>query len=274
MILQANAKINLFLHVVGKDRSGYHELESLVAFADICDELDIHPSSENSLIVGGLFEKYCGNARENIVLKTIEKFSDNENFSVRLTKNIPTMAGLGGGSADAGAVLRYLNNANISHDKLLDIGADVPVCFANKPSWISGDVQKTTPLKKFPSVPIVLVYPMVGCSTAEVFNGFYGNFDMPINKLPCEFSSLSALFEFLKSTTNALETPAINSQPIIRETLQTIKKSGAVISRMSGSGSCCFGLFNEVIDAQNATYRIKNDNPKWWVKCANLLCSA
>lgn len=285
---QAPAKVNLYLHVKRKRDDGYHDLDSLVAFCDFGDEISLSISDECRLKITGPFantlsvdEKTLERTSHNIVAKTLWALADyagkNPSFEITLTKNIPLGAGLGGGSADAAALARILcemwaidSNTHAFQKILFDLGADVPVCFYNKPCRIQNAGEIGFTAHGIPSLNAVLIHPNTHCSTANVFeiNAFHLEDNIII---PDTFESAETLIDFLKTKKNTLTKAAIKNTPTIETILETLNTQDVILlSRMTGSGSACFGVFGTKDAAQNAAKAIKNLHPEWWVQAVKI----
>ena len=268
----APAKINLFLHVTGKRSNGYHELQSLIAFANIGDEITISPADTYSLTLKGDAQD-LDNDGNNIITKAAEKmgqaFSRELNFTITLQKNIPMGAGLGGGSSDAAATIKaILKFWNVKlpelelNDILLSLGADVPACYVGQPSMMEGIGEIITPLSRFTQTPAILVYPNVHCTTEDVFKSFSAPFT---NKT--SLPDTSNLHGFITQQKNDLTDTALTLFPEINDALEVIEQQdGCKFSRMSGSGSTCFGLFNTAEESEKAAKKIQKEKPDWWVR--------
>lgn len=280
----APAKINLYLHVTGRLDSGYHTLDSLVAFADIGDEIDLSASQDFKFDTIGAFaggfkakELDSSPSSSNLVVQAAWALSRAEHktpdIQARLTKSLPMGAGLGGGSSDAAAMLWGLlewwglpKNSEYLLQLMSALGADVPVCFLCETARMRGigDILDKAPA--VPEVPIVLVYPAKPCPTRDVFLRFEGEFKTTMS-LPATFSGFDDLVGFLEDTENDLMTAAQSVVPEIGNVLSVIAaQDGCALSRMSGSGSGCYGLFEHEHDAQNAAETLAEENPDWWVK--------
>ncbi len=280
----APAKINLYLHVTGRLESGYHTLDSLVAFADIGDHITIQPADELSFDITGpyarAFSKMAhdtSRASENLVIRAIhglsEMMGEKPNVKIKLHKNLPLSSGIGGGSSDAAATLWGLlelweiPSASPSLQGMMSrLGADVPVCFACQPKRIRGigDVLDSVP--HLPEIPIVLVNPLKQCATAEVFAFFSGAYKEPI-PLPEDLGTYNSLISFLKEHENDLHKAACQIVPEIDNISNTLSsQKGCGLARLSGSGATCFGLFEDEAHAKMAVQNIRQDNPDWWVK--------
>ena len=177
--LKAYAKINLFLHVLEKRKNGFHNLKSLVCFVNLYDEIKIIKDDKFSIEISGPFKKFL-HKRENIIKKTVFGLSNligiKPNFKIFLNKKIPVSAGLGGGSADAAAIIRAINQNRIKKKELYNfaakIGSDVPVCLYNKNVFFSGYGEILSKAPKLPNFSVVLINPMMELSTKKVFTEY------------------------------------------------------------------------------------------------------
>ncbi len=281
---QARAKVNLTLHVLGKRPDGYHELDSLVVFADLCDELRFTPAPASSLTLDGPFSEAIEG--ENLILKAARAVSGWVGREIhgdfRLTKNIPVAAGVGGGSSDAAAAIRILLRASSAQDterfivRAASIGADVPVCLYNRAAWMRGLGERVTPAPHVAPLPAILVNPRIKVSTAEVFRRLnaapYRPEDVPPSPLPdADFSSPEAAAAALAHGSNDLEPPAVAIEPAVERTLDAIRRQeGCLLARLSGSGPTCFGLFPTQEIARRAAEAVGRDYPGWWVTAVTL----
>lgn len=275
----APAKINLTLRIVGRRADRYHELESLVVFADLADRLTLIPSPETSLDVRGPFAAACGATDDNLVLKAVRALARSvpelKSGQFRLEKNLPVAAGIGGGSSDAAAALRLLARANgiaLDDKRLADaalaIGADVPVCLDPRPRIMRGIGEILSAPLDLPALPTVLVNPRVPTETRKVFAAFAG---MHGSNKPLGDPPSHDLLAYLQAHGNDLTPAAISSVPVIGQVLDRLSAlPGAQLARMSGSGSTCFALFRSVDAARQAAEMLKLAQPDWWVQAATL----
>ncbi len=277
----AHAKINLFLHVVGRRPDGYHLIESLVAFAEPHDVVSVSPADGLRLSVDGPFaDELDGPAEDNLVHRAATALRSAHAVShgaeIRLTKNLPVASGIGGGSADAAATLLALCrlwNIEIDQRRLADLGlglgADVPVCLAGTPALMSGIGEIVVPLSGLPPCGILLVNPRVALSTAAVFRARTDRFSeprLPNGNIIGDMADAAALGRFLSTYDNDLAEAAFRLAPEIRPTLQAIGSTpGCLLARLSGSGATCFGLYANVGMAEAAAARIAGDHPDWWI---------
>ena len=269
----AAAKVNLSLHVLGRHADGYHELDSIVGFADIADRLTITRSHENRLSVSGPFAAEVPLGEDNIVWKTwriINGLQAIPKVLLQLEKNLPVASGIGGGSADAAAMLRGL--LRLSQTKLDDsqiktlartLGADVPVCYYGKTCQMLGigETIRTLNIKLPPA--ILLVNPRKPCETSAVFKA------MGLQPGETNASAPSVLDH--RNWQNDMTAAAISIQPVIADMLSALAKTNLQSVRMSGSGATCFGLADSLADAEAAAALVSAQYPHWWVKPARLL---
>jgi len=285
LIEDGRAKVNLTLRVVGRRVDGYHDLESVVAFADCADRLSFTPGSELRLETTGPLAQACGESTDNLVFKAAqllgERVPELKLGTFVLDKLLPVAAGIGGGSADAAAALRLLarvNNLAIDDARLIEVarltGADVPVCLASRACVMTGVGESLLPLA-IPKMPCVMVNPRIPVATKDVFralglrNGelLVGASDViEATGWPEAGASLEDWVEALAAGTNDLEAPAMRIQPVIGEVLSALNATnGAWLARMSGSGATCFAIYENTADAQRASRKIQLDHPQWWV---------
>jgi 4-diphosphocytidyl-2-C-methyl-D-erythritol kinase len=281
----APAKINLALHVTGRRADGYHELESLVVFADVGDELIAVPAERDSLVLEGPFAGSLAGSGDNLVTRALKTFRQRwpeavpESFAFTLRKNLPVAAGLGGGSADAAALLRFML-ARAGHPIPLaelsalaaGLGADIPVCLLSRPSEVRGVGEIIHPLRAFPSLHAVLVNPLVPVPTADVFRALEKRDNPPLPALPEPLTRPAQLAIWLEGTRNDLEPPAFALVPRIGEIARRIGRTeGCLLARMSGSGGTVFGLYGSGALAHQAAHDLRSDWPAYWVAAAPLV---
>jgi len=282
---EGRAKVNLTLRVVGRRVDGYHDLESVVAFADCADKLTLKPGGELSLTTTGPLAQACGATADNLVLKAASLLAEEvpglKLGAFTLEKVLPIAAGIGGGSADAAAALRLLAQLNrlaLDDERVLDValatGADVPVCLSSRACDMTGVGETLLPLN-LPKLPSVLVNPRVPVATKDVFaalglrNGelLVGATDVIESPAwPDDGASISQWVDALSIVNNDLEAPAIRVQPAISDVLSALGAAdGVLLSRMSGSGATCFAIFADGPKAHAASETIRRDHPGWWV---------
>ena len=261
----AYAKINLALHVRGREPDGYHRIETLFAFAEAGDRLSVRPGDGLKLRIEGPFASALGEGEDNLVLRAARALAEASGVragaDLLLEKNLPVAAGLGGGSADAAAALRALNlvwGIGLGKAELAGIGrplgADVPACVHSRTAIGTGrgDLLEHTEPAGLKGMPILLINPGVALSTARVFERWTGEDGGP---LPND----------MRAGRNDLEAPAMALEPRIADVLDRLKRQdGAVLARMSGSGATCFALFETQPERDRAAAAIKAANPGWW----------
>jgi 4-diphosphocytidyl-2-C-methyl-D-erythritol kinase len=256
----AAAKINLSLHVTGQRADGYHLLDSLVVFADFGDKLWFSPATDMRIEVIGPFAQGVPTDQRNLVWQAAQLAGWSGH--IKLEKNLPHGAGIGGGSSDAAAVLRAFGGT----DQALSLGADVPVCLSSGPQRMRGIGEDLTPLPTLPECEILLVNPCIGVPTGAVFSGLPDKNNALMPDAVPRFGSLTEMCGWLHLQRNDLQGPAQIIAPEISDVLASLHD--AALARMSGSGSTCFGLYD---DAQQAAKRIKDEHPDWWVTTGSLL---
>jgi 4-diphosphocytidyl-2-C-methyl-D-erythritol kinase len=278
----ARAKINLTLTVLGKRPDGYHEIESLVAFADVADVVTLEPGVKGGVVVAGPFAGYIGG--ENLLIRALALLQRADPGlllgSVRLDKHLPVAAGLGGGSADAAALLRAVQRANPDRvasvpwgDIARQLGADVPVCLGSRPALMSGVGERIAPVISLPAVSVILVNPRVPLATADVFAslGAAGLSGPPRKTMAPQLGELAQLVEYMRERGNDLQRPAIELLPVIRDVKAALEAEPECrLAALSGSGPTCFGIFPGKEYARRAAARISTIHTDWWVKPAQL----
>ncbi len=269
----ARAKVNLILRVLGKRPDGYHELDSLVAFADVGDRLTLEAAKNDEIVVEGPFAAAL-TGHDNLVQSALDvarsAIGTTQKFKISLVKHLPVAAGIGGGSADAAAVLRVLQR--LHPDAAVDwaavalsLGADVPVCLHNMAVRMQGVGERVTDLVGFLPLAAVLVNPLA---------------PVPANKTTAIFSHLNAgplravhaavslpLDEEIAAGRNDLQSAARSVMPAIVDVLSALEAApGRRFVRLSGAGPTCFGVFISAATAKRAAENISTEHPDWWVK--------
>jgi 4-diphosphocytidyl-2-C-methyl-D-erythritol kinase len=289
----APAKINLTLEIRGRRADGYHQLESLVAFAiDAADDVSLRPGPGFSLTVEG---SEAGElSGENLIARVAHAIGDaRPDLTIgafRLTKRLPVASGIGGGSADAAAAIRLIAAVNDIADPHAEfarlaatLGADIPVCIGGGGRkaafmWGSGDeVWRPGGARLLPAggLAAVLVNPRVAVSTAAVFKalgaGPLEEGESAALELPPPLDDLDAVLAYVGDRTNDLEAPAIGIAPVIAEVLETLSGlAGARLARMSGSGATCFALFDNLETAIAGASYLRTKCPGWWAAATRL----
>ena len=272
----APAKINLCLHVTGQRADGYHLIESLVAFADFGDKLTLTPAEADALIVTGPFAEAVPGLDENLVgraLALVRGYSLEPlpPLAIHLEKNLPVAAGIGGGSADAAALVRALWPEPIPQafqKQLTALGADIPMCLQGKAALASGIGDEVEPVD-VPELAIVLVNPGVEVSTPAIFKTLKSKDNAPLAKLP-EPLDRESLMKWLGAARNDLTQPAIALCPEIADCLKALRQRDPLIAGMSGSGATCFALCHDDESAAALADAISADHPDWWVRAGRL----
>ena len=283
---RAPAKVNLWLHVAGRRADGYHDIDSLVAFAGTGDTVALTPGPELSLAVSGPTASASGDAAENLVTRAAREFAHRvpgaRLGAFRLAKRLPVAAGLGGGSSDAAAALRLLarlNGIHLEHPAVMAAaqatGADVPVCVAGRARIMTGMGERLGPPLGLPTLFAVLVNPGVPVATAAVFKALdLAAVENRVSSPHAAFGgalTADALLSHLAQTRNDLEAPAMALAPAVGTALAAVGSTRACrLARMSGSGATVFGLYDDCRAAAAAARHLRAVNPSWWVKPTRL----
>jgi len=284
LVESAPAKVNLTLRVLGRRADGYHDLESLVTFADVADRLALTMGDALTLTVLGPGASQAGAEADNLVTKAARALAARvpglRAGAFRLDKRLPVAAGLGGGSADAAAALRLLARANKLapndprlHDAARATGADVPVCLDPRPRIMRGIGEVLSAPLPLPRLHALLVNPGVAVSTKLVFSGWKPSASpIRVSDTAANFADLpnmqdeEKLLRWLASAANDLEAPAIALEPAIAEVLVSLRAAaGCRLARMSGSGATCFALFSSAVDTASAGKSLRAEFPDWWI---------
>jgi 4-diphosphocytidyl-2-C-methyl-D-erythritol kinase len=264
----APAKVNLTLHVTGQREDGYHLLDSLVVFADVGDQVALTQSDNMSLDVTGPYLDGVPTDSTNLVWRAASLCG--LTADIVLDKHLPNAAGIGGGSADAAAVVRGAKLLGYqSQGDVASLGADVPVCMSSAPQRMQGIGERLNPVGGLPDLWMVLVNPKVDVPTPAVFSALKTKSNAPMEKTLPQWKSVTEFCTWLSEQRNDLEAPAIENQQIIANVLATL--SDASLARMSGSGATCFGLYASAHASATAAARIQKDNPDWWVADTKVL---
>ncbi|MEP1229324.1 MAG: 4-(cytidine 5'-diphospho)-2-C-methyl-D-erythritol kinase [Litorimonas sp.] len=277
---RARAKINLTLHV-GRpildphDKfMGYHPLDSLVVFADIGDELGIEAAPITRLTLQGEYSRDLSACEDNLILRAARSALNmadmpDSHFAFDLVKNLPVSSGMGGGSADSAAALRLLSayidlTPSQWHDICVQLGADVPVCYLSQTAHMTGIGENILALGGLGHIDAVLVNPNLAVSTAQIFKTFDG---AAPQETPRPQKHTGTLLERAMDGRNDLQPIAIALCPAIADVLSAVStQDSCQLSRMSGSGATCFGLFPDADTAHKAAANIAKSRPDWWVK--------
>lgn len=270
----ARAKVNLYLHVVGKREDGYHLLDSLAVFPSIGDVVSAEAAATLTLRLTGRFGRALVAEPDNLVLRAATALQQvagvSDGAALSLEKNLPVASGIGGGSADAAATLRVLcrlwritPDAAALHAIAIGLGADVPVCLDQRTTRMQGVGEILSPAPEMPNVGIVLVNPGMAVATPAVFRARAGGFRTKV-ELPATWTDNATLVAWLGTTSNDLEPAAVGLCPPIASVLAGLLAiEGCLLARMSGSGATCFGLFESPSAAAVAAAMLAR--PGWWV---------
>jgi 4-diphosphocytidyl-2-C-methyl-D-erythritol kinase len=277
------AKLNLTLEVLGRRPDGYHELRSLVAFADLGDEITLQQGAALDLETQGPFAEALSGY--NLVIRAAEAASASapgvKLGRFCLVKQLPVAAGLGGGSADTAAALRLIASANqgaLSDAAMAAIagrlGSDVTVCLASRPALMTGRGERVEPVRGFPACGVLLANPGVQLLTAAVYaERRADNLCAPLGEegTPDFHGDFEQLLAYALPHLNDLEAPAARLVPEIGEVLAALLAlDGARLVRLSGSGPTCFALFVTEAKAARAGSRLAAQFPNWWVAASSL----
>lgn len=269
----ARAKVNLYLHVIGRRADGYHLLDSLAVFPPIGDVVYAEPSDGLSLRVIGRFAAGLQGEGDNLVLRAARALASHAGIAagaaLTLEKNLPVASGIGGGSADAAATLRLLCRLwRIDPDTaaLADIGArlgaDVPVCLRSVATRMGGIGDILTAAPALPTAGMILVNPGMAVATPAIFRARTGAFSAPA-VLPATWPDTARLAADVAKLGNDLQAPAAGLCPDITQVLAALEAlSGCLLARMSGSGATCFALFATEASAIQALSGLPQNH--WW----------
>lgn len=274
----APAKINLYLHITGRRADGYHFLDSLVAFTNIGDTMRLEPTDQFDFVIEGpMAAALKGHDPEsNLAVRAVRMLAETLNkplrFKLTLVKNLPVASGIGGGSTDAAAALRLMAaheklspNAPILQEIAASLGQDIPCCLAAETCYFRDIGNVTDAGPALPLTHIVMVNPNKALPTPAVYKARTGGFD-PIARLETRAQTSEELAVALKTRTNSLAAAAISLCPEIQTVLHAIgEQERCLLSRMSGSGATCFGLFPDRSGAKKAANTLLQTHPEWWV---------
>ena len=279
----APAKVNLYLHLIGRRPDGYHLLDSLIAFPDIGDRITAESAPTLSLeITGPEAAGLVHSGQDNLVLRAAGLLADHtgtaRGAALVLEKNLPVAAGIGGGSSDAAATLRLLAalwQLTIGEEALAGLGArlgaDLPVCLYGRAAWVGGIGARIEPAPDLPEAGILLANPRRELPTAAVFAARTGPFYQAERFAPMP-SDAAGLARALMARRNDLTEAAIGLVPEIGAVLARLARlPGALLARMSGSGATCFALFRDRGAAHQAHAALAAAEPQWWCAACGLV---
>ena len=267
-VILAPAKLNIFLKVLGRRSDGYHIIRSGLVFINLFDKIEIEKSSENIVIYDGPYKPINNNYEDCIILKTLDflDIKKKYNFKIKITKNIPVQGGLGSASTNAAAVIQGLSNMNLIKQKHYKhyalLGSDVPFFLYKKNCLLTGigDILNS---QYFPKYYFLLVKPNFNCSTKEMYIslGFKkGSYDQKNE------NNMSNLLNFNENDFGNDFEPVVAKFKIeILDFLDTLEGlENAIFARMSGSGSCCYAVFERKEEAIKANKVFKSIYPNLW----------
>ncbi|QYZ68989.1 4-(cytidine 5'-diphospho)-2-C-methyl-D-erythritol kinase [Neotabrizicola shimadae] len=272
----APAKINLALHVTGRRADGYHLLDSLVVFVGTGDRVTAAPSEDLTLTLTGPRSTSLAADDDNLVLRAARAMGSG-GAALVLEKHLPVASGIGGGSAGAAAPPRALSRLRGQPlppaAAVLALGADVPVCLAGQPARMSGIGETLAPLDHpLPEAWLVLANPGVAVSTPAIFAALARRDNAPLPRDLPRLRTAADLSAFLRMARNDLEAPAAQLVPVISVARSALSaQPGCLMSRMSGSGATCFGLFPDALTAAAAARALRSARPDWWIEAAPIL---
>lgn len=274
MKLISYGKINMFLNIVGKRENGYHYIETLIQRIDLFDEIELNVDKS---LNGREINIFCSNStvptnEENIAYKAalwfMDKYRLNGKVQINIYKNIPICAGLGGGTSNGAEVIKALNtiyDVNVPIDVLAKesvvLGTDFPYSIMGGTMLCEGVGERLTSIKSLDNNIVLIVKPDFGFATREVYNNFdIKNVEHNIDKNKfIGFINKGNLYEVCKSISNTLEYSNVMLMDVIRDIKIRFIKNGALGSCMSGSGSCVYGVFDNLYKAQKCYDDFKKD---------------
>jgi 4-diphosphocytidyl-2-C-methyl-D-erythritol kinase len=280
----APAKVNLALHVTGRRADGYHLLDSLVVFVDTGDRLSFAPAEADRFTLSGRFAATLSDGgasgSDNLVIRardTLRSWAARTGVPappvhIHLEKNLPVASGIGGGSADAAAAFRGLDRLwRLGVPRLellalgLPLGADVPMCIESRPMVARGIGERMALIEDFPDLFLLLVNPLVGVSTPEVFRQLANRDNLGLD-LPDDGAPVEQWLGTLAASRNDLQTTAESIEPKISEVLELIRTVDPMLARMSGSGGTCFGVYRTQTGLDRALSLLEAERPHWYLQ--------
>lgn len=277
----APAKVNLTLHVGALRADGRHALESVAVFADVGDWIWAEDDDRPSLNLAGPFAAALAQERDNLAVRAARLLASEAGIArgVRLTldKHLPIASGIGGGSADAAAVLRALDALwalNLSvrdmHRLAAQIGSDVSACVGSEPCFMTGAGDQISPLPDWPEMNAVLVNPGSVAPTGEVYRRFDEmRLARPVSAQAPAITELAQAIAYIEAGRNDLTEPAKAIAPAIADVLALLAAHAPIV-RLSGSGATCFALAESAARAQKVASAVSAARPQWWVRATRL----
>lgn len=275
--IKAYAKINLGLDVIRKRPDGYHDIKTIMQTINLYDTVCIKRTRFQSVTVSSNLN-FLPTDHRNLAYKAAmlfrEKYPFSGGLSIYLNKRIPVSAGLAGGSADAAATLKALNQlyeTRLSREELISlgqqVGADVPFCLTMGTALAEGIGEKIKILPSMPDCHILLVKPDINVSTKNVYENLVINDETKHPDIDAMLEALKEkdLYKLAPLMGNILETVTVSDHPVIKDIKDTMKKEGAITSLMSGSGPTVFGIFDSQISAENAFTYFRSSYHGWQI---------
>ena len=278
------AKINLYLEVLERTSSGFHNIESLMTFCDFGDIINIKKEKSFRFTIDGPFSKNLS-LDNNIINKSVsfvEKLlNKNITVHINLTKNLPISSGMGGGSSNAATVILCLiemyriDCKEDFHKSLFSLGADIPFCFFRKSALVTGKGENVLKIEyDYENFFVLLVNPMIEISTKKIFEKLTIPTRKDFTPFNEKFLCNTKIINFLNSRNNDLEKEAISQCEEIKNILDVLKnETNSLLSRMTGSGSTCFALFRNKEDLINAEKIFTKKFKTFWVKTTKIVNS-
>ena len=292
MKVKAFAKINLCLDVLRRKEDGYHEVEMVMTNVDIADVLEIKKLEEKKILLKS-DNKDLAMDETNLIYKVIVLLQKEagKDFGIELSleKNIPMEAGMAGGSADAAATLKAVNELfklNISKDRLMELGAslgaDIPFCIMGGTALANGIGEKLKSLKPLPKMKILIAKPNTGLSTKKVYesldienlnkSGFrHREVKEMVSVIESDKDEKTKIKEIADSLNNILELPSIKLLPFIEDIKKTMMDNNCLGCLMSGSGTAVFGIFDNDEDMLRTKKILKEDDRINYIQITNTL---
>ena len=275
MVLKSFSKVNLSLNVNRKLKNGLHEIQSYYCLINLNDKIKIRKIEKNrdKVVFKGPFAKHIKKSNNSIInlLKLLRKLKlISSCYSVNISKKIPVFSGLGGGTSNAAYVLKFLLKGKITQDILIKsekkIGSDLRLFFY-KQGFLENLKTVKVSQKKY-KLFFLLSHPNINCSTREIYSKVK-KYSKKIKLKSYKFNNKKKFIEFILSQKNELQSIVEKKYPIVKKLLIDISaEKGCYFSRISGSGSVCYGLFDNENNAKKALYKIKTKYPKFWLSLA------
>ena len=269
VVVKAPAKLNLFLRIIGQKDNGYHIIRTGITFLDLYDEINISLNDTNNLTYFGPYKPSSLIYEKDIIVKILNNIilKKKSKVKIKIKKNIPWKAGLGSASTNAASVIKGLQRLGLINDIdnnfLFTIGADVPACYYGKNCLVTGFGNKINTNIEFPNYYFVLVYPKIQLSTDEMYSKLK-KYLKPNNNYNKQVSHLKVLHE--DDNGNDFEAIVRKENRKISGLLDFLSNlKNNIFSRMSGSGSCCYAVFDNEENAKKAFDIISNKFSDYWI---------